>query len=120
VLDAEYGLPEKGYRFFMGNSDVTVDTNSDLYIKYKHFKGTRGLWELLTRKRVDNRLVSEDDLKQYKAFLNLTSLHLEGYAPGAPIHISRSAKFRTIIAKLFPHKRRRGILASLHRQWEKY
>jgi hypothetical protein len=52
----------------MGNSDVTVDTNSDLFIKDKHFKGTRGLWELLTRKRVDNRLVSEDDLKQIRLF----------------------------------------------------
>jgi hypothetical protein len=104
----------------MGNSDVSVDTNSDLYIKDKHFKGTRGLWELLTRKRVDNRLVSEDDLKQYKAILDLTSAHLEGYEPGAPIHISRGAKFKTIIAKLFPHTRRRGIEASLHREWEKY
>jgi hypothetical protein len=120
VLDAEYGLRKKGDRFFMGNSDVTVDTNSDLYIKDKHFKGTRGLWELLTRKRVDNRLVSEDDLNQYKAILGLTSAHLEGYEPGAPIHISRGVKFRNIIAKLFPHTRRRGIVASLHRQWEKY
>jgi hypothetical protein len=51
VLDVEYGLRKIGNRFFMGNSDVTVDTNSDLYIKDKHFKGTRDLWELLTRKK---------------------------------------------------------------------
>jgi hypothetical protein len=68
----------------MGNSDVTVETNGDLYIRDKHFKGTRGLWELLTRKRVDNRLVSEDDLTQYKSILDLTSAHLEGYEPGTP------------------------------------
>jgi hypothetical protein len=119
-FDTKYGLRKKGDRFFMGKSDVTVDTNSDLYIKGKHFKGTRGLWKLLTPKRVDNQLVSEDDLKQYKAILDLTSAHLEGYATGAPIHISRGAKFRTIMAKLFPHTTRRGIVASLHRQWEKY
>jgi hypothetical protein len=120
VLDAEYGLRKKGNRFYMGNSDVTVDTNSDLYIKDKHFKGTRGLWELLTRKVVDNRLISEDDLKQYRNILDLTSAHLEGYEPGALIHISRGAKFRTIIAKLFPHTRRRGIIPALRKEWEKY
>ena len=61
-----------------------MDTNSDLYIRDTHFKGTLGLWELLTQKRADNRLVSEDDLKQYKSILDLTNAHLEGYEPGAP------------------------------------
>jgi len=64
VLDAEYGLRKVGDKFFIGNSNVTVDTNSDLCIRNKHFKGRRGLWKLLSRKKVDNRFVSEDDLKQ--------------------------------------------------------
>jgi len=51
ILDAEYGLRKVGDEFFIGNSDVTVDENSDFYIRDKHFKGTRGLWELLTRKK---------------------------------------------------------------------
>jgi hypothetical protein len=42
-FDVENGL-RKGSKFFMGNSDVTVDTNSNIYIKDKHFKGTRVLW----------------------------------------------------------------------------
>jgi len=78
---------------------VTVDTNSDLYIRDKHFRGTRGLWELLTRKKVNNKLVSADDLKQYKSISNLTSAHLGGYEPSAPIHVSRGIKFRTVTAK---------------------
>jgi len=53
ILDADYGLRKVGDRFFIGNSDVTVDMKSDFYIKNKHFKGTRGLWELLTRKKVN-------------------------------------------------------------------
>lgn len=119
-LDAEYGLRKVGDKFFIGNSDVTVDANSDLYIKDKHFRGTRGLWELLTRKNVQKKLVSANDLKQYKSILNLTSAHLEGYEPSAPIHISKGIKFRTIVAKLFPQTKRRGIEASLRQQWEKY
>jgi hypothetical protein len=45
VLDSEYGWHKIGNRFFIGNSDVTMDTNGDLYIRDKHFKGTGGLWE---------------------------------------------------------------------------
>jgi hypothetical protein len=95
---------------------MTVDTNSDLYIKDKHFRGMRGLWELLTRKSVNKKLVNEDDLKQYKNILNLTSDHLEGYGPNAAIHVSRAIKFKTVIAKLFPQTKRRGI-ETLHKDW---
>jgi len=49
VLDAEYGLRKVGDRFFIGNSDVTVDRYSDFYIRNKHFKGTQSLWELLEK-----------------------------------------------------------------------
>jgi len=34
------------------------------------------------------------------SILDLTSAHLEGYEPGAPIHIANLPKFK-IIAKLF-------------------
>jgi hypothetical protein len=52
----------------------------------------RDVWELLTRKSVNKKLVNEDDLKQYKNILNRTSAHLEGYKPDAPIHVSREIK----------------------------
>jgi hypothetical protein len=65
VLDIEYGLRKEGDKFFIGNSVVIVDANSDLYIKDKHFRGTPGHCELLTRKSVNKKLVNTDDLKQY-------------------------------------------------------
>jgi hypothetical protein len=97
-----------------------VDAKSDLYIKDKHFRGTMGLWELLTRKRVNNKLIDANDMKKYKSILNLTSAHLEGYETDAPIHVSRGIKFKTVIAKLFPQTKRRGIEASSQKEWEKY
>jgi hypothetical protein len=68
---------------------VTVDANSDIYINNKHFIGTPGLWELLTRESVIKELVNTDDLMQYKSILNLTSAQLEEYKPHAPIHVLR-------------------------------
>jgi hypothetical protein len=56
---------------------VTIHSDCDLYINDKRFKGTRVLWELLTRKTVDNRLVTKGDLTQYKDILELTSALLE-------------------------------------------
>jgi hypothetical protein len=97
-----------------------VDANSDLYIKDKHFRGTRGLWELLTRKNVNSKLIDANDMIQYKSIMNLTSAHLEGYEPDAPIHVSRGIRFKTVITKLFPQSKRRGIDASLQKEWEKY
>jgi hypothetical protein len=35
------------------NSIVDVDDESNVYIQGKRFKGTKGLWELLTRKKVN-------------------------------------------------------------------
>ena len=75
--------------FFMGNTEVTVDTNSNLYIRDKHFEGTRGLWELLPRSRVDNRLVSEDDLKQYE-HLGFNQRSFGGLRTGCPNPHSQS------------------------------
>jgi hypothetical protein len=119
VLDIDNDLRKEGDKFFIGNSDVTVDANSDVCIKNKHFIGTPGLWELLTRKCVNKKLVNKDDLKQYKRNLNLTSAHLKGYEPDAAIHVSLGIKFRTVIAKLFPKTKRRGIEASLRKEWGK-
>jgi hypothetical protein len=93
-----------------------VDANSDLYINNNHFICTPGLWELLARKSVNKK----DDLKQHKSILNRTRAHLKRYEPEAPIHVSRGVKFRTVIGKLFPQTKRRGIEASLRKEWEKY
>jgi hypothetical protein len=105
MMNVDYGLRKVGDKFYIGNSIVTIDSGSDLYIKDKRFKGTGGLWELLTRKTVDNRLITKEALMQYKNILELTSAHLEGYDPAGATRISRRNKYRNVIAKLFPHTR---------------
>ena len=45
----------------IGDSTLFVDNSSDISIKGRHFKGTRWLWELLTRKNVNR--AATDDLK---------------------------------------------------------
>ena len=47
----------------IGDSAVLVDTNSDITIKGQEFRGTKGLWELLTRKKGNRKLITTVDLK---------------------------------------------------------
>jgi hypothetical protein len=47
-------------------SVLIVDDTSDITINGRHFKGTRGLWELLNYKNVTRGVVRADDLKRYK------------------------------------------------------
>jgi len=104
----------------MGISTVLVDTDSDITIKGKEFRGTTGLLELLKRKAVDRRKITTYDLKKYKKILELTNAHLIDYRPGADIQITRGTKYRDVIPPLFSHIRRRGIETALRRRWAKY
>jgi hypothetical protein len=89
----------------IGDSNVSVDKDGDLYIKGQNFKGPSGLWELLTRKRIHKEKVTTSNLKTYKNILQMTHGHLERYESSANIQITRGPKFKDVISKLFPQSR---------------
>jgi hypothetical protein len=74
------------------------DQDGDITIKENGFRGSEGLWKLLTRKNVNKEHVTSDDLRKYKKILLLTNAHLEGYQPGGPINVVRVKNFREFIA----------------------
>lgn len=119
-LDTVYGIRKDGDAFMIGDSPVHVDEEGDVTVRGKEFKGTTGLWELLTRKRVNREKITTDDLKKYKKILLLTNAHLSDYQPGGDIRITRGRKYNDVIAPLFPQTRRRGIESALRRRWVKY
>ena len=119
-LDTTYGIRKVGNTFMIGDSPVDVDTDSNVHIKNQEFKGTKGLWELLTRKRVNKGEVKTPDLQQYKRILQLTNAHLEDYNPNADINITRGLKYKEVISKLFPTSRHYGAEKTLRRSWMKW
>jgi hypothetical protein len=108
TVDTRYGLRREGSNFMIGDSKVNISEDSDLTIKGRHFEGTRGLWDLLTRNFVDSKVITESDMKTYKSILELTNAHFEGYTPRSDIAIIRGPKFNNVISKLFRHTKRRG------------
>ena len=101
----------------IGNSVDVVDEKGVITIIGNLFRGTKGLWDLLTRKNVNRDVVANSDLKRYKHILEMTNAHLVGYKPGGDIHNSRGTKFTKVICKRFPQSRRR---TTLRQRWEPY
>jgi hypothetical protein len=58
-LDTQYGIRKVGDQFMPGNSIFGVDTEGNIHIGEPDtavkFNATPGLWELITRKKVDKQ-----------------------------------------------------------------
>ena len=108
-LDEHYGIRKDGNTLMNGNSYVIEYEKGDM-IRGKRFRGTKGLWELLTHKNVIRDVITNSDLKRYKNILEMTNAHLMGYKSGGDVQISRESKFTKVISKLFSKSRRRTTL----------
>ena len=99
----------------VGDSPIVVDTVGDITIKDRVFKGSKGLWKLLTRKKVNTEFIV-----LYCIVLTMTNAHLTKYQPDGNNNISRGKKFLDIIAPLFAHPKGREVESVLRRKWTKY
>jgi len=114
--DTQYGVRKDGDMFMIGESPLVVDTVGDITIKDRVFKGSKGLWELLKRKKVNTKFISKDELKTYKKILTMTNAQWTKYQPDGNINITRGKKFRDIIAPLFAKPKGRGVESALRRK----
>jgi len=123
-VSTEYGIRRDADGFMIDDSRVGVDSDGNIHIKNVEFPATKGLWELLTRKRVDKKSITDDDLKQCKTTFEMTNAHLEGYEPHANIRTSKGLKYKVVISRLFPGTttttRQSGAEAALRREWITY
>jgi len=119
-LDTLYGIRKDGDIFKIRESAVLVDQDGDITIKENEFRRSEGLWDLLTRKRVNIVHVRSDYLRKYKKIFLLNNAHLEGYQPGGVINVGRGKKFREFIAPLLAMPKGRGAESGLRRAWKNY
>jgi len=90
----------------IGDSAILADTDRDIPIKGQEFGGTKGFWELWTRKDVNRKHITTDDLKKYNKILVLTNVYLTDYQPGGDIQVTRGLKFNDVMSQLFTQRRR--------------
>ena len=55
-LDTQYGMRKDDKQLIFGDSPVFINPDDNFTIKGNVFKGTEGLWELLTSKNVNKNL----------------------------------------------------------------
>jgi hypothetical protein len=116
ATDTIFGIyRDRDGNFKIGHSQVEIE-NNDLNIKDKYFNGTRGLWELLTKKSVDLSKVTSLDKHVYKQILFLTNAHLQNNESFNQIILIEVKKYKDIIAKLFPSK----AIEAKHQHWASY
>ena len=58
----------EGDVFMIGDSQVGVDRDGNIHINNVEFPATKGLWELLTRKRVDKHSDTTADKNNIRQF----------------------------------------------------
>jgi len=108
--------------FGIGNAEVVIDQDSNVLVKGKSYRGTRGLFELRTRKKVYQSFITRRDLQSYRENLEATHGHLENNDPSGVIKTTRGAKFKDVISKLFPKGgvTRRGAQSTSTKPWFRY
>jgi len=96
--DHAFGLKpvEGSTNFRLGRMDVKID-GDDLEIDEQPYKGTEGLWKLLTRRMPGE--VSEEDLAKYQAMIKQTRAYLR--EDKDLVRSNRSDKYKHIIKPIY-------------------
>jgi hypothetical protein len=67
-LDTQYGIHKDGDILKIIDSSVLVDQDGNITIKAKDFRGSVGLWELLTRKIVNKEHVTSTIFRHIRKY----------------------------------------------------
>ena len=107
-MDKSFGVKLKEGKFFVGREPIMIN-NNDIIIGDKLFRGTTGLWELITKLEPDATLYNDEDYKNYRQILIDSNAIGSDSNPNKP-KASRGEKYRKIIKPLWKEIvfRRRG------------
>lgn len=102
-VDRRYGMkPTHGNRWIIGSKPVTIDKN-DIIVDGQRFTGTRGLFELLTKKIPAG--YDDNDLITYRSILEMTGAHRKA---NGKIFSSKGYKYKQVIRPLFATDEKSG------------
>ena len=72
-VDRDFGMRRVADGSFrIGNAEVVIDQDSNVFVQGISYRGTRGLFELLTRKKFDQSFITDRDLESYREILEAT------------------------------------------------
>ena len=102
--DKIYGLRDKNGKFYIGNKLAVID-NNDLIVGKYEYKGTPGLWELITSKNPDESKYEVEDLENYAKLLLRSNALRRNYDPDNKRPLSSSGnKWKNILSTIWKNK----------------
>jgi len=100
--DPTFGVyqDDKDSSFKIGRSSFKYN-NKHVFVDGKKYKSTQGLWELLTKSKLDKNLGTFEDRQAYKQILFLSNAHRVNYSPTGRIKANKGLKYTRFISQLF-------------------
>src|SRR5688572_13595311 len=95
LADTAFGIHSKDGVLHIGNSPISVE-GDDITVGNKTFKGTPGLWELMTRKKPDKTKIKQNDRDDYDEILVSSGALYTEKNPNKP-KSSKSSKYNDFI-----------------------
>ena len=107
ICDRVFGIHTKEKqpgKMYIGKEEITIDDN-DVIIEMsgaspQRYKGTIGLWELISRAKPDKTKITDEDMENYEKILVETKAMEYDENPNKP-KASRSEKWQTIVSKIW-------------------
>jgi hypothetical protein len=96
--DNKFGIYTKGDKFYIGNKEVKIADN-DIIIGEERYKGTPGLWELITSK--DPKNYSQEDKTSYSNILYSTNAMYVDYDSTKRPSSSHGSKWKNILSDMW-------------------
>ena len=73
-LDKYFGMKRIDDKFYLGNSEVQIDADSNIYVSDTTYNVTPGLWSLVMLNAPKPDMYDENDLEAYKKLVLQTNL----------------------------------------------
>ena len=106
-IDQSNGIYSKDKKFFMGNKEITIEDNDITIIKGGvsgndiKFKGTPGLWRLITEKNIpDKTEFTPNELIDYAFMMHVTKTTYIGFDPSRAKRGGNNKKMNKLIKPL--------------------
>ena len=87
-MDKTFGVQLKEGEFFIGKDQIMI--NDDIIIGDKLYRGTTGLWELITKNEPDATIYNDEDYKNYREILIDTNAIRSDSNPNKPKDMLRN------------------------------
>ena len=102
--DKTFGVRKIDGHHYIGNKHVIIKEDDDIIIKEDgdRFMGTRGLWELITLKNLDETVYDKMDLKDYERLMIKTNALHHDYDPKNPYpRSSKADKWKYLLSPIW-------------------